>query len=233
LYVPAQYSSDVPAALMVFLDGGAHYIDVLKTPTVLDNLIQAGDIPVTLGLFIDAGTASGLFNWDDNDDRRARSEQYDSLGDRYSRFLLDEIIPDVVASDYNLVEDPDGWALVGYSSGGIAAFTVGWHHPDRFRKILTHNGSFVDLRGGGAYPEMVRATEPKPLRVYLLSGTRDLVYSFGNWFEANNAMASALEAQGYAFRYRPGSGGHYEPDQAIADFPDALRWLWRGYRLSR
>jgi len=232
LYVPTQYVSDTPAALMVFQDGGTNYIDVLQTPTVLDNLIHAGDIPVAIGLFINPGTPSGIFSWDEAEHREARSEQYDAIDDRYARFLLDEIIPDVVLAHYNVVEDPDGWAAVGYSSGGIAAFTAGWHHPERFHKILTHNGSFVDLRGGGAYPALIRATEPKPLRVYLLSGTDDLVLPAGNWFEANNAMAAALDAQGYAFRYRPGSGTH-APDQAMDDFPDALRWLWRGYTLPR
>lgn len=232
IYVPAQYVSDSPAALMVFLDGGVNYIDVLRTPTVLDNLIHAGDIPVTIGLFINPGTPTGLYNWEEGD-HEARSEQYDSMDDRYARFLLDGIVPDVVLAEYNIVEDPDGWAVVGYSSGGIAAFTVGWHRPDRFHKVLTHNGSFVDLRGGGAYPALIRATEPKPLRVYLLSGTNDLVLPAGRWFEANNAMAAALEDQGYAFRYRPGSGAHNPPDQALADFPDALRWLWRSYSLPR
>lgn len=120
-----------------------------------------------------------------------------------------------------------------------AAFTVGWHRPERFHKILTQNGSFVDLKGGGAYPALIRATEPKPLRVYLLSGTNDLDLPAGSWYEANNAMAAALESQGYAYRYRPGSGAHHPPEQAIADFPDALRWLWQwrqpasGHQLDR
>lgn len=219
VYVPMQYQATSPAALMVFQDG-SHYLDIFKTPLVFDNLIHAGHMPVTIGLFIDPGTP-------------IRSMQYDSMDDKYTRFLLDEIIPDVILSEYNIIDDADGWAIAGMSSGGIAAFTVGWHRPDRFHKIMIHNGSFVDIRGGDAYPELIRTTDPKPLRVYLLSGTNDLDRSFGNWFEANNLMAAALEDRGYAYRYRSGTGGHYPPKQGVADYPDALRWLWRGYSLPR
>jgi enterochelin esterase family protein len=220
VYVPMQYQATSPAALMVFQDGSQVYLDIFKTPLVFDNLIHAGHMPVTIGLFIDPGTP-------------IRSMQYDSMDDKYTRFLLDEIIPDVILSEYNIIDDADGWAIAGHSSGGIAAFTVGWHRPDRFHKIMIHNGSFVDIRGGDAYPELIRTTDPKPLRVYLLSGTNDLDRSFGNWFEANNLMAAALEDRGYAYRYRSGTGGHYPPKQGVADYPDALRWLWRGYSLPR
>ena len=221
IYVPMQYQATSPAALMVFQDGSKVYLDIFKTPLVFDNLIHAGQMPVTIGLFIDPGTPS------------SRSMEYDSMDDKYTRFLLDEIIPDVILSEYNIIDDADGWAIAGHSSGGIAAFTVGWHRPDRFHKIMTHNGSFVNIRGGDAYPELIRTTSPKPLRVYLLSGTNDLDRSFGNWFEANNLMAAALEDRGYAYRYRSGTGGHYPPKQGVADYPDALRWLWRGYSLPR
>ena len=95
--------------------------------------------------------------------------------------------------------------------------------------MLTHNGSFVNIRGGDAYPELVRETAPKPLRVMLLSGTGDLNIQFGNWFAANDAMARALADQGYAYRYLRGEGAHYPPAQAVADYPNALRWLWQGY----
>ena len=228
VYVPMQYQATSPATLMVFQDGIKVYLDHFNTPLVFDNLIHAGDMPVTIGLFINTSTPRS---------RGTRSMEYDSMDDKYARFLLDEIIPDVILSEYNIIEDADGWAIAGQSSGGIAAFTVGWHRPDRFHKIMTHNGSFVNIRGGGAYPELIRTTEPKPLRVYLLSGTNDLdidVERFtGNWFEANNLMAAALEDQGYAYRYRSGTGGHFPPTQGVADYPDALRWVWRGYSLPR
>ncbi|MDB4912971.1 MAG: hypothetical protein JWM95_615 [Gemmatimonadetes bacterium] len=229
IYVPAQYRPGIPAALMVFQDASSVYLGLMNTPTVLDNLIYSGDMPVTIGLFIDPGTPSGTYVTANDRDKRAL--EYDTLSDRYANFLINEIIPDVVKPKYDLVNDPDGWAIGGQSSGGIAAFTVGWQRPDRFRKILTHNGSFVNIRGGGAYPAMIRDAEPKPLRVYLLSGTADLDNEYGKWLDANTAMAAALAEKGYAYRFRPGDGAHFPPVQAQADFPSALRWLWRGYSL--
>jgi enterochelin esterase family protein len=229
VYVPAQYRPGTPAALMVFQDGPSVYLDVLKTPWVLDHLIHRGEIPVTIALFIDPGTPSGIYHTPDDDS--LRSMEYDTLDDTYSRFVLDEILPAVVLRQYTIVNEPDGWAIAGQSSGGIAAFTVAWHRPDRFHKVLTQNGSFANVRGGNVYPDLIRQTTAKPLRVYLLSGTHDLNNSWGNWLEANTAMAAAFAAQGYVYRYRTGTGEHFPPLQALADYPGALRWLWHGYRL--
>jgi enterochelin esterase family protein len=223
IYVPAQYRAEKPAALTVFQDG-VHYLGLseakFNSKNTFDNLIHKGDMPVTIGLFINPG--------------KQRSIEYDSLDDLYTRFLLEEIIPDVVTSKYNIVNDPDGWAIGGHSSGGICAFTVAWHRPDKFRKVLTHNGSFTNIRGGNAYPQMVRDTSPeKPLRVYLLSGTNDVKNGYGDWFAANGLMAEALASKNYHYRYLKGTGGHYPPVQSVADYPEALRWLWRAYKLPQ
>ena len=94
--------------------------------------------------------------------------------------------------------------------------------------MLTHNGSFVDIRGGHVYPALIRTAAPKPLRIALLSGTHDTRNNYGDWFAANRAMAAALEETNYQYRFMTGSGGHYPPLQAVADYPDALRWLWSG-----
>jgi enterochelin esterase-like enzyme len=229
LYVPAQYQPGHAAALMVFQDGNGTYLNVLKTAQVFDNLIHAGEMPVTIGLFIDPGTPEGVYRSADH--REFRSREYDTLGDTYARFLLEEIVPDVVLRAYTITHDPGGWAIAGQSSGGIAAFTVAWQRPDRFRRVLTQNGSFVNIRGGDTYPALIRAAARKPLRVYLLSGTNDLDNQFGSWLDANTAMAAALQERAYAYRFRSGTGGHYPPLQALADYPAALRWLWRGYHV--
>lgn len=230
LYVPEQYKKGMPAALMVFQDGNTVYVDGMKAPQVMDNLIHAGDIPIMIGLFIEPGTVSGDYNA--AADQHLRSAQYDTLDDKYSRFLLNEIIPGVVTKKYRLVTDANGWAVAGHGSGGIAALTVAWQRPDRFRKVLTQNGSFVNIRGGGDYPNLVRGEPVKPLRVYLLSGTNDLKNASGNWFVANKNMAMALADKKYEFRYMQGTGAQSPPTQAQADFPDALRWIWRGYTID-
>jgi enterochelin esterase family protein len=233
IYVPAQFDPKRPAALMVFQDG-AHYLGLtaakFNSATTFDNLIASNELPVTIALFVDPGTPSGKYRYPA--DKQLRSLQYDALDDTYSRFLLDELIPDSITSRFNIVPEPDGWAIAGHSSGGICAFTVAWRKPDKFRKVLTHNGSFVDLRGGHVYLALVRESAVKPLRVMLLSGSGDTQNAHGSWLEANQAMAAALEEKQYDYRFMTGAGQHYPPLQAVADYPDALRWLWRGYTLS-
>jgi hypothetical protein len=51
------------------------------------------------------------------------------------------------------------------------------------------------------------------------------------WFAANNSMAESLEEAGYPYRYMKSTTSHDPRPFASSDFPDGLRWLWRGYRL--
>ena len=227
VYVPAQYKSDKPASLMVFQDGGGFVKDdgAWRVPTVFDNLIYKGELPVTIGVFIDPGVLPALSPEAQN--RYNRSFEYDALGDRYSRFLLEEILPEV-ARQYNLSKDSNDRAIAGSSSGGIAAFTVAWTHPDSFHRVLSFIGSYVNLRGGDTYPDLIRKTEPKPLRVFLQDGSSDQNISAGNWYLGNQEMASALEFAGYDVKFVVGTDGHNSKHGASI-LPDALRWLWRDY----
>jgi enterochelin esterase family protein len=54
IYVPAQYDKARPASVLVFQDGqrATNPQGSLRVPTVLDNLIHRGDIPITIGIFI-------------------------------------------------------------------------------------------------------------------------------------------------------------------------------------
>lgn len=226
IYVPAQYDGEAPAALMVFQDGG-WYMDEsreARVPIVFDNLIHAGDMPVTIGVFVNPGHFTG-----DNPGgpARNRSTEYDSLDDQYARFLLDEIIPEV-RKTYRITDDPEGWAIAGISSGGICAFTVAWQRPDSFRKVVSHVGSFTNIRGGHVYPDLVRRSAPKPIRVFLQGGTQDLNLRYGNWWLGNQQMASSLEFAGYDFETAWGEGGH-DLEHGGAIFPETMRWLWRDY----
>jgi len=230
LYIPAQYDGREPAALMVFQDGHA-YVNTngqARVPIVFDNLIHAGDMPVTLGLFINPGHRGAQQaepgNWGP---RNNRSFEYDSLGDAYARFLIDELIPHAVKTfDVNLTSDPALRAICGMSSGGICAFTVAWERPDAFRKVLSHIGSFTNIRGGHAYPALIRKTERKPIRIFLQDGSNDLNNLHGNWPLANQQMASALRFAGYDVRFEFGDGGH-NGKHGGALLPESLRWLWR------
>lgn len=230
LYVPAQYDPQQPAALMVFQDGHAFVGNRgdFRVPIVFDNLIAEGVMPVTIAVMIDPGHKGEL------PDKRGwkptpanRSVEYDTVSGDYARFLLEEVLPPIEAN-YRITQNPELRAICGNSSGGICAFSVAWHRPDRFRKVLSHIGSFVDLRGGHNYPPMIRKTDKKPLRVLLQDGENDLDNRFGNWPLANRQMARALSYQNYDYKLVFGKGGH-DGKHAGTIFPDSLKWLWRGW----
>ena len=223
LYVPEQYSDDSPACVMVFQDGEA-YVELeglVRAPTVMDNLIHKGEMPVTIGIFINPSKKDNP--WDQRDN------QYVPIDDTYARFLLDEILPQV-EQDYQLIGDPSGRAIAGMSDGGLVSFTVAWHRPDAFSKVISHIGSYTRLKGGSEYPYLIRKTRgnPKPIRIFLQDGTNDLNILQGNWTLANISMESALMFARYDYRFELGSGGH-TLQHGGAIFPDTLRWIWRDY----
>ncbi|WP_254507173.1 alpha/beta hydrolase [Anatilimnocola floriformis] len=226
VYVPAQYKPEQAAAVMVFQDGNA-YADVkgeFRTPIVFDNLIAKGKMPVTIGIYINPGHKGELKSespWQANN----RSFEYDTLSDQYSRFLLDEILP-TVGKDYKLTDDPNQRAICGISSGGICAFTVAWERPDAFRKVLSHVGSFTNIRGGHVYHALIRKTPNKPLRIFLQDGSNDVNNEHGNWWLANLEMESALKYKKYDHKFVGGDGGH-NGKHGGAILPESLEWLWR------
>ena len=225
VYVPAQYDARKPACVMVFQDGAA-YVNRggdFRVPTVFDNLIHKKEMPVTVGIFINPGVVPAQKG---APARHNRSFEYDSLSDQYARFLEKEILPEV-GKHYNLRPDAPGRAICGISSGGICAFTVAWRRPDLFSKVLSHVGSFTNIRGGDVYPGIIRKTKPrKPIRVFLQDGARDLDNEHGNWPLANQQMAKALAFAHYDYKFVYGDGGH-NGKHGGAILPDSLRWLWR------
>ncbi|MEP0062129.1 alpha/beta hydrolase, partial [Rhodopirellula bahusiensis] len=130
---------------------------------------------------------------------------------------------------YIITDTPELRAICGNSSGGICAFSVAWFRPDSFRKVMSHIGSFVNIRGGDHYPAMLRKTDPKPIRVFLQDGSGDLDNRHGNWPLANQQMAAALAFQKYDYKFVYGEGGH-NGKHGGSIFPDSLRWLWRGWK---
>jgi enterochelin esterase-like enzyme len=237
IYIPAQYDGTQPASLMVFQDGGGYVTrdGSWRVPVVFDNLIHKKEMPVTVGVFINPGDVPmkpGEPVRKRPDGRRAsprnRSVEYDTLSPAYATFLVDEILPEV-RKHAKISDDPDRRAICGSSSGGICAFTVAWERPDQFRKVYSTIGSFTNIRGGGAYPEIVRAAEKKPIRIFQQDGANDIVNQFGSWPEANKAMAAVLKEKGYDHQFVFGEGAH-NPKHGASILPDALRWLWRDVR---
>lgn len=222
-HVPSQYRPDEPASLMVFQDGW-WYLDPdgeVRGGIVLDNLVHNGDIPVTIGVFVDSGIFPGA------EQPKNRNEEYDAFDDRYVEFLLTEIIPEVT-SRFTISEDPEQWGIGGGSSGGNCAFTAAWMRPDKFGKVVGYLSSFVQMPGGNPYPELIPNTPAKPLRIFLQAGHRDLRWNEPerNWLSNNLRVSAALAEAGYDFRLVLGDGGH-SPNHGGVLLPDALRWLWR------
>ncbi len=223
IYVPAQYTENEPAAVMVFQDG-EFYVDPegsVRAPVVFDNLIHKGEMPVTVGIFINPGMKE--IPWDQ------REAQYVPLNDTYARFLLEEILPEV-GKEYNLTDEAASRAIAGMSDGGLVSFTVAWQRPDAFSKVVSHVGSYTRLGGGSRYPYLIRKTRgnPKPIRIFLQAGENDINLAEGNWTLANLQMDSALMFARYDYRFEMGTGGH-DLKHGGAIFPDTLRWLWRDH----
>lgn len=235
VYVPQQYVTGAAAALMVVQDGITFYRDTMVP--VLDNMIHARRLPVMIVVFVEPGP---------NEDTPLgeRSWEYDSVSDAYVRFVETELLPRV-ATEYGLTftTDPDGRAAMGGSSGGAAAFTMGWHRPDLYHRVLTYSGSFCDLQpstthpnGAWEYHESLIASGPVlPLRVFLEVGDGDLDWNDAtsmrrNWEDANTRMAAALAARGYHYRYVHALGAeHIDYGVLTQTLPDTLAWLWQGY----
>lgn len=243
VYVPAQYDPAVPASLMIFNDGQAFKGPEgdARAPNVMDNLIYRREIPVMIGVFINPGHTPEqpeppTGGW--GDQTTNRPTEYNTLDDRYARVIVDELLP-VLYKEYNISKDPDRHGIGGASSGAIAAFTVAWQRPDEFRKVLSIVGSFTNLRGGDVYPDLVRKSEKKPIRVFLQDGRNDnrALYVDGrydqrrDWFYQNVRLMQALTEKGYDVNYAWGMNKHGQK-MGGAILPEMMRWLWRDQPVS-
>ncbi|MCC7042984.1 MAG: esterase family protein [Acidobacteria bacterium] len=255
LFVPAQYTGSTPANVLVFQDGqrATNPEGSLRVPQVLENLIAAGEIPVTIGIFITPGHRAEAYP--DNlgtGNPNNRAQEYDSLSDAYARFLVDEMLPEV-AKTYRLTDNVDGRAIGGTSSGAICAFTVAWHRPDVFRKVVSFIGSYTSIGyrpatattplvpGGDLYPTLIRKNPIKPIRIFLQDGSNDLDNAHGSWFLANQQMLAAMNYANRTADGRKDTGPRYDVafewgDGAHSDahggsiLPEVLRWMWRDAR---
>ena len=227
VYVPVQYDGVTPACLLVGLDG-----ILFNATTVLDNLIASGEMPVTIGVFVQPGVS---YDADGNVLRYNRSNEFDRTDGTFARFLEEEILPFVeqlVTPDgrpVRLSHNPDDRAITGASSSGIAAFSAAWNRPDLFHRVYSSVGTYVAMRGGNDYAALVRKYEPKPLRIFLQDGMKDAWNPlFGEWWEQNLLLESALDFAGYEEIAHWDRGGH-SIWHGTKMFPDAMRWLWKGW----
>jgi gluconolactonase len=224
-YVPPGAGDSSP--VIVFNDGAGYLAreGSVRATNVLDNLLAAGEIAPTVAIFINPGAAA------DPDDKRIgpgqRSYEYDSMTPDFGNFLISEALPYIENElGITLSKDPKLRAICGASSGGICAFNVAWHHPQSFARVLSHIGSFTNIKGGHNFPYLIRSTERKDIRVYLQSGEQDAAILLGDWPLANKTMANALAYAGYDYHFEFGTGGH-SLRHGGALFAESLRWLWR------
>ncbi len=243
VYVPAQYDGVTAVALMIYNDGQAFMnpdADI-RAQNVMDNLIYRREIPVMIGVFINPGRRPdqpepNLQEWGDRTTNRPT--EYNTLDDKYARVICDELMP-VLNKEYKISPDPEQHGIGGSSSGAIAAFTVAWQRPDQFRKVLSNVGSFVNLRGGDAYPDIIRKTEKKPIRVFLCDGRNDnrgigrggQYDERRDWFLQNVRMMQALTQKGYDVNYTWGMNAHGQKMLGPV-MPEMMRWLWRDHAVS-
>lgn len=253
VYVPAEYDPKVPAAVMVWNDGGQHVNrnGGSRTQNVIDNLIYQKKIPVMIQIFINPGTippaegtpaqpvAAGAAPQSGRPRGRSmRSVEYDTVTDQYARFLQEEILAEVGAK-YNLRKDAYSHGIAGESSGGIAAFNAAWQKPDLFSRVLSRIGTYTSIQwhpgmldGGNIFPFLVRKTPRKNIRIWQSDGSEDLENQFGSWPLQNIQMANSLKMQGYDFHFSFGGGSH-NGAHGNAEAPEALTWLWRDYDPSK
>ncbi len=256
IYVPAQYDSYVPHPVMIFQDGEGYLNRKGDHPAlnVLDNLIAQHRIPAMIAIFTNPGDISASpgtptyrfveaygRKWDRTLKDSMRSTEYDTVSDRYARFLLEELLP-AVGSQYHLRSDGYSRAITGLSSGGICAFNAAWQRPQEFSRVLSWIGSFTSIQwhedpavadGGQDYPEKILREDHRNLRVWLQDGSNDQENpKYGSWPLANLRMANALKLKGYDFHFSFGVGPH-SSGEGGAEFAQSLEWLWRGYDPQR
>ncbi|HEY4262514.1 MAG TPA: alpha/beta hydrolase-fold protein [Schlesneria sp.] len=251
VYVPASYQDGTKAPILVTLDGPSH-LNLVRN--ALDNLTISKDPERKLPAFIAIAVENG-----GNDSKGSeRGLEYDTMSDRFARFINDEVLPAVLKNkhikeaypDIAFTDDPWGKAAMGCSSGGAAALTMGWFRPDLFRRLITYSGTFVDQQDDdapeeAAYPlgaweyhsskKLIENSEKKPLRIFTHvsehdNGAKDREGTYHNWVMANERTAAALKAKGYDYRYVfSKETRHCDGKVFEQTLADTLVWMWHGY----
>lgn len=251
VYIPAAYQDGTKAPILVTLDGPSR-LDLVRH--ALDNLTVSKDPERRIPAFI----AIAVQNGGDDSKGSQRGLEYDTMSDRFARFINDEVLPAVVSDPkilaayphIALTEDPWGKGVMGCSSGGAAALTMGWFRPDLFRRLITYSGTFVDQQDDDAaeertYPlgaweyhssmKLIENSEKKPLRIFTHvsefdNGAKKPESSYHNWVMANQRTAAAFKAKGYDYRFVYSTGTkHCDRKVFEATLADTLIWMWRDY----
>jgi enterochelin esterase-like enzyme len=219
-----------PAPLMVWQDGQAIVngdLSTLRLFTVTENLIAQKLLPPVVHVMISPAI--------DTNKRSLRSVQYDTVSNRFGRYLMDEVLAEVEKT-YKLRSDGYSRAIAGESSGAICAFNVAWQFNDKFTRVHSAIGSYTSIQwrpgehqdGGNIFPFLIRKEAKKNIRVWQSDGSEDIENQFGSWPAQAVQFANSLKMKGYDFHFRFGEAAH-NGAQASLDLPESLAWLWRDY----
>jgi len=237
VYVPAQYKPGTAAPVIVVQDGPDNTL-----PIVLNNLIVQHRVPAMVAVMIQNGGGDAQGS--------ERGLEYDTMSGRYAEFIESEVFPLVESKCHvTITKDPDGRAAMGGSSGGAAAFSMAWYHPELYRRVITYSGTYVNQQspfnpntphGAWEYHEhLIPESERKPIRLWMQVGDRDLYNpnslrdGMHDWVDANNRMARVLKAKGYHYQYVYClNAGHVDSKAKAQTLPEALEWTWRGYAIG-
>ena len=223
-----------PAPLMVWQDGQGLVngdLSALHLFTVTENLVAQHLIPPMIHVMIAPAVGT--------DKRSLRSIEYDTVSDRYGRFLMEEVLPEVEKT-YKLRGDGYSRAIAGESSGAICSFNVAWFFTEKFTRVHSTIGSYTSIQwrpdehldGGNIYPFKIRKEPKKNIRVWQSDGMEDIENQFGSWPAQAVQFANSLKMKGYDFHFRFGEAAHNSA-QAALDLPESLAWLWRDYDPSK
>jgi len=220
-----------PAPVMVWQDGGGLVkgdLASLRLFTVTENLVAQKLLPPIVYVMISPGSGA-----------RMRSIQYDTVSDRFGRYLLEEVLPEVEKT-YKLRADGYSRGIAGESSGAICAFNTAWHFPEKFTRVQSTIGSYTALQwhpeehldGANVYPFLIRKEARKNIRIWQSDGMDDIENQFGSWPLQAVQFANSLKMKGYDFHFRFGEAAH-DSAQAAIDLPESLAWLWRDYDAAK
>ena len=235
VYVPSQYVPGKPAPFLVSQDSMGRG----ELPTILDNMIAQKRLPAMVAIFIDSGGGDAQGS--------ERGLEYDTMSGRYAEFVESEVLPRI-SKDYKVTftKDPDARMTMGGSSGGSAALSMAWYHPEWYHRVLTYSGTYVNQqsplnpespRGAWEYhATLIPQSKRKPLRIWMEVGendirSRDDEGTYHNWVMANDRMSKALKAKKYPYQFVFASAaGHVDGRVVRQTLPQALEWVWKGFK---
>ena len=235
VYVPEEYVPGSVAPFIVGADGPDWMLF-----TAVDGLIAEKKIPVMIAVSIQNGGGDALGS--------ERGLEYDTMSGKYAEWVEHEVLPRVEQEAHvRLTKDPDGRATMGGSSGGSAAFAMAWYHPELYHRVLTYSGTYVNQEWppnaetpGGAWEfheQLIPESPKKPIRIWMEVGDRDLLNpnamrdGMHDWVVANEDMAKVLAAKGYHYQFVfAENAGHTDRAVKAQTLPEALEYVWRGYR---